>query len=375
MTGSNPQGGASAPTVVNSHTRVSPKALTALVATVVVLAVISILNLVTVDKVLYRPGPVFNTLGELNGQQIITIEGVETYETSGSLDFTTVSVDGGPGYDVTAMEFLLSKFDDAIASEDYEAVFDDSATQQQVKDQNVELMQVSQEGAAVVALRADGVEVPENIVVAQIIVGAPAEDAVQVDDVILSVGGFEVSTPDDVRDALQEYEPGTVVPVTVLRDDEEVAIDVPTGPDEEDPERTIIGVYLASTFEVPYDITIDAGNVGGPSAGLMFSLALYDTITPGELTGGLEIAGTGTISSAGEVGPIGGIQQKLVGASDAGADYFLAPAANCDEVIGHVPEGLSVAAVGTFDEAQTAVEAWAADSDADIATCEDIPAG
>ncbi|UJH71527.1 PDZ domain-containing protein [Ornithinimicrobium sp. INDO-MA30-4] len=286
MTGSNPQGETSAPTVGNSHTRVSPKALTTLVATVVVLAVISILNLVTVDKVLYRPGPVFNTLGELNGQQIITIDGVETYETSGSLDFTTVSVDGGPGYDVTAMEFLLSKFDDAIASEDYEEVFDDSATQQQVKDQNVELMQVSQEGAAVVALRADGVEVPENIVVAQIIVGAPAEDAVQVDDVILSVGGTEVSTPDDVRDALQEYEPGTVVPVTVLRDDEEVAIDVPTGPDEDDPERTIIGVYLASTFEVPYDITIDAGNVGGPSAGLMFSLALYDTITPGELTGG-----------------------------------------------------------------------------------------
>lgn len=363
------------PTTRASHTRVSPIALTLLLGVVVSLAVIAILNLVTVDKVLYRPGPVFDTLGEINGQQIITIEGTDTFETSGSLDFTTVSVDGGPGYEVTAMEFLLSKMDASIASDDFDNVFDEQVTQQEVKDQNNELMQVSQEGAAVVALRADGVEIPENIVVAQIIVGAPAEDAVVVNDEILEIDGNAVATPDDVRDELQKFEPGEVVPVTLERDGAQIVVDMPTGPDDDDPSRTVIGVYLASTFDLPYDITIDAGNVGGPSAGLMFSLALYDTITPGELTGGLEIAGTGTISSAGEVGPIGGIQQKLVGASDAGASYFLAPAANCNEVVDHIPQGLSVAAVSTFDEAQVAVESWAAGEGADLPTCSDLVAG
>jgi Lon-like protease len=107
-------------------------------------------------------------------------------------------------------------------------------------------------------------------------------------------------------------------------------------------------------------VTINAGEVGGPSAGTMFALAVYDTLTPGALTGGEDIAGTGTIDTAGTVGPIGGIRQKLVGARDGGASWFLAPAANCSQVVGHVPDGLRVVRIGTFDEARAAVEAIAA---------------
>ena len=121
--------------------------------------------------------------------------------------------------------------------------------------------------------------------------------------------------------------------------------------------RTVIGVSLRLDYDLPVDVTINTGSVGGPSAGLMFSLAIYDVLTPGELTGARDIAGTGTMEDDGSVGPIGGIRQKLVGARAAGADYFLAPAENCDEVIGHVPDGLRVVRVATFDEGLGAVEA------------------
>ena len=102
--------------------------------------------------------------------------------------------------------------------------------------------------------------------------------------------------------------------------------------------RTVIGVGLRMDYDLPIDVTLNTGRVGGPSAGLMFSLAIYDVLTPGELTGGKNIAGTGTMQDDGSVGPIGGIRQKLVGAKRAGASYFLAPADNCDEVVGHVPD-------------------------------------
>ena len=116
-------------------------------------------------------------------------------------------------------------------------------------------------------------------------------------------------------------------------------------------------------------IDVNAGDVGGPSAGLMFSLAVYDKLTPGALTGGANIAGTGTIDSVGTVGKIGGIQQKLVGAKRGGATWFLAPAGNCDEVVGHIPEGLNVVKVATFTQARDAVEAIAAKHTASLPRC------
>ncbi|NLG23547.1 MAG: hypothetical protein GX555_19210 [Actinomycetales bacterium] len=189
------------------------------------------------------------------------------------------------------------------------------------------------------------------------------------------MGGQPVAVPGDVSDILQEFEPGDVVPFTLVRDGEELDVDVPTGesePDPQDPDadpRTIIGVFLASDFDLPYEVTIDAGNVGGPSAGMMFSLAIYDKITPGELTGGLRIAGTGTISSDGAVGGIGGVHQKMWAAERAGVDYFLAPAANCDEVVGRIPDGLQVAKVETFDQARDIVEALGEGEDVDLPQC------
>ena len=123
--------------------------------------------------------------------------------------------------------------------------------------------------------------------------------------------------------------------------------------------------------EFPFDVKIQLDNVGGPSAGMMFALGIIDKLSDGELNGGQKVAGTGTISADGTVGPIGGIRQKLFGARDAGADWFLAPASNCDEVTGHVPDGIRVFAVATLDDSLAALKAISSGTGLDaLPTCD-----
>lgn len=357
-----------------AHTGISGRAAVALVLVVLSVSAVALLHLIDVPKVIYRPGPAYDTLGDLNGHPVVQVEGAETYPTSGSLDFTTITLSGGPRFPVSAWDWFGALVDPTTSVQDEQDVFPPEVTAKQIREQNVELMQNSQQGAAVVALRAIGETVPEQVKVAQIVVDAPADGVLRVDDEVRSVDGREIATPDDVRETLQELEPGDQATFDLVRDGEELTIEVPTGegdvPEGESQGPTVIGVYLASDFDLPYDVTIDAGNVGGPSAGLMFSLALYDTLTPGELTGGQEIAGTGAITSDGTVLPIGGIQQKLIGADRAGADYFLAPADNCAEVVGHEPDGMTVASVQDFDQAREVVESLASGDVADLPTCE-----
>lgn len=332
-------------------------------------------NWVGVDKVVYEPGPVFDTLQSIDGTPVIELDPeLEDHATEGNLYFTTVRLDGGPGEKVTLLEWGRAALDPALTVHPREEVFPVDVTAEQVREQNAELMQHSQEDAAVVALREAGVEVPEDIVVAQVIADAPADGVLHVNDEILTVEGEAMTDAETVRSRLQEVTAGESARMTLLRDGEEVALDVPTVRDEESG-RTIVGVYLAPLYDMPYDVTISAGNVGGPSAGLMFSLAIYDRITPGPLTGGRSVAGTGTISGLGNVGPISGITQKMYAAQEVGAELFLAPADNCGEVLEGQPARLVVAPVATFEEALAHVEAAAAADDVaelDLPTCQDL---
>ncbi|MGB3829804.1 MAG: PDZ domain-containing protein [Ornithinimicrobium sp.] len=358
-----------------AHTGISGRAALALMTVVVLIAAVAILNLVNVPKVIYRPGPAYDALGQVNGADVVTVEGLPTYPTSGTLDFTTITLSGGPRFPVSAWEWLGAHFDSSSAIADERDVFPPDVTPAQVREQNLELMTDSQQQAAVVALRAIGEQVPEEVKVAQVLVDAPADGVLSVNDQIVAVGDQDIETPDELRDVLQEVTPGDEVDFTIVRDGTEQQIAVPTTEQSETAadgtttSRTIIGIYPASDFELPYDIKVSAGNVGGPSAGLMFTLAIYDSITPGELTGGRDFAGTGTINSKGEVGPIGGIAQKMIGAQDAGADYFLAPADNCPDVVGNIPDGLAVAKVATFAEARDVVEAVGKDPKAPLPQC------
>src|SRR5699024_5760647 len=247
-------------------------------------------------------------------RRIISLdEDLQTYPTEGHLWFTTIHLDGGPGDDLSAWEWLRAELDPAATVVPREDVFPEQVTAEQVREQNTELMEHSQQDAAVVALREAGIEVPEDIVVAQVIADAPADGVLHVDDEILEVEGERMTDAETVRSRLQEVAAGDTASMTLVRDGEEVTLDVPTVRDE-GTGRTIVGVYLAPRYDMPYEVTISAGNVGGPSAGLMFSLAIYDRITPGALTGGMSVAGTGTISGLGHVGPISGIRQKMYAA-------------------------------------------------------------
>jgi PDZ domain-containing protein len=182
----------------------------------------------------------------------------------------------------------------------------------------------------------------------------------------VSVGGAPATSPDAVRAAVQRVDPGNILPVVVLRDGKEQTVEVRTA---ESARGTVIGVGLRVEYDLPVDVTLRTGNVGGPSAGLMFSLAIYDVLTPGALTGGKDIAGTGTMEDDGTVGSIGGIRQKLIGARAAGAEFFLAPADNCPEVVGGVPDGLQVLRVATFDEGLDAVRGIASGDVGTLPTC------
>lgn len=358
------------------HTRIGRRAGTLLVTVAAGVLVGALLNMVTVPRVAYHPGPVYDTLGEIRDTPVVSLgEGLTTYEdTDGHLYFTTIRLDGGPGNDLTAWEWLRAELDRSTTVVPREEVFPEDVTAQQVREQNTALMQHSQEDAAVVALRAQGTEVPERVVVAQVIVDAPADGVLHVDDRLLQVADTEVTNAASVQDRLQEVEPGDSVPMTLLREGEEMTVEVPTRRDEESG-RTIVGVYLAPQYELPYEVSIDAGNVGGPSAGLMFSLAVYDKLTPGPLTQGRSVAGTGTINSASTVGGIGGITQKMHAADAAGVEVFLAPSANCDEVAGNEPRDLLVVPVLTFDQALEALEQAGSSDDlaaVDLPTCQQV---
>jgi PDZ domain-containing protein len=152
---------------------------------------------------------------------------------------------------------------------------------------------------------------------------------------------------------------------------------IPPRANDADPEaRPLLGITLQFTYDFPIDVDIELGNVGGPSAGMMFALATYDKLTEGSLTGGDNVTGTGTISDDGTVGAIGGIRQKLYQAVELGADYFIAPDSNCAEVLdGGIPGDMTVYAVDSLDEALEVVETNADDADtAGLRTCEDAVA-
>ncbi len=335
-------------------------------AVFLLIAVGALSTMVGLPYVVMKPGPITNTLGELGGKRLITVSGAQTYPTQGKLDFTTVRIAGGPGYRVTVWDLLRAALKPSEDVVDEELYFPKGVTDKQVEEESTAEMVDSQQEAVAVALKAVGQKVVEHIVIGQVAKDAPSAALLKAGDEIVSVDGLAVADSDGVRARVGAHKPGETVALGLVRQGKPVTVQAKT---READGRATVGVFLGIRFEFPFDVTIDAGDVGGPSAGTMFSLGVYDLLTPGPLTGGQDVAGTGTINAAGQVGPIGGIRQKLVGAHDGGAKWFLAPADNCDDVVGHVPEGLRVVRIATFDEAKTAVEAIADKRAGSLPTC------
>lgn len=318
--------------------------------------------------VILRPGPAVDIIGKPeDGAPVVTVAGAKTYPTSGSLFFTTVAQYGGPGRRPSAWDVGAAMLDPHAELLRESVVYPPQVTQQQVRDENTAAMADSQQEAVAVALRELGRPVTEKAVVAQVLPDSPATGRIEKGDVITAVDGTKVTHAPEITQLIQK----STGPVTLslTRGSTQQAVTLTPVVREK---RRVVGVLVQPTFSFGVDVAIHAGDVGGPSAGMMFGLGVYDTLTPGALTGGQRIAGTGTLDSEGDVGPIGGIAQKMQGAKESGAGYFLAPKDNCGEVVGHVPNGLVVTPVSTFDQALTAVEAIAAGKATTLPAC---PAG
>jgi len=317
--------------------------------------------------VVRSPGPTKDTLSSVNEQDLISISNAKTYDTTGQLRLTTVGVSGGPGYPVNFGQVLRGWLDPTRAVYPVETVYPPDVSADQIASQNQAEMVSSQENATFAALSALGYDIPTTLNVALVLDGSPATGVAE-GDVITALNGSAINGYDDLLARLDAVEPGTEITLGYERDGKAAETTFKTIANTEG-KGSRLGIALDLNFDFPVDVTIAIDNIGGPSAGTMFALGIMDKLTPEDEVNGKIIAGTGTMNTAGEVGAIGGIQQKLHGAQRDGAQYFLAPKSNCDEVIGNVPDGLQVVAVSTLDQAWDAVKAIGADKAAGLPTC------
>jgi PDZ domain-containing protein len=340
-------------------------------AGVLLVATVALAMLKPVPFVTMSPGPTENTLGEIGGRQIIQISGHETYPTQGALDLTTVSVTP-PGVNIRLPEAVRAWFDPDRALLPSDVVYPPSESVDEVEQQNVQQMRGSQQTAVAAALTELGIPVGRTVVVASVSANAPASGKLKPGDVLLRVNGEVIKNLDDVADAMAGLSPGDQATFVVERKGDRLTVDVATEADPDDPAHAIVGIGISAAYDLPFDVKVDIGSgIGGPSAGTIFALAIYDKLTPGSLTGGARVAGTGEINDDGTVSAIGGIAQKIVGAENGGATVFLVPAPNCAEALDAnvATSSIQLVKVSTLHGAVTSLEALAANPQAAVPRC------
>lgn len=347
--------------------RISPRSLTLSIGMMVTALLLAVLVVLPVPYAISSPGPTRDVLGEHDGTPLIQISGAETFESTGELRLTTVSGTGGPGFPSSVVGVLQGWLSPWAVVQPVELLYPPDRTQDEIDESNTAEMVSSQENAAVAALTELGYEVPATLVVAGTVEGSDAEGKVEEGDVIVALDGTAVPDYQELIGLLGDVEAGDTVTLTVRRHGQ--SVDIPIVTSEKPDGGAQIGVFIDPAFDMPVDVTISIDDIGGPSAGTMFALGIIDKMTPEDEANGQDIAGTGTIDVTGEVGPIGGIRQKLAGSVRDGATWFLAPAANCDEVVDHVPDGLRVVRIETLHEAREAITAIGAGTADDLPTC------
>jgi Lon-like protease len=339
-----------APPTVARDGRFSLMVVSGVIAVVLAVAAMTI----PVPYVVESPGPAINTIGKVNGQPVISVSGHESFPAkAGSLDLTTVHVTGGlPDSQINIFDALRAWVSPSDTLYPAELIYAPGISQEAVNSENSQAMTSSQENATAAALTALNIDFKTALAVASIPDDGASAGILKPDDVLLTVGGKPVTDLTSIQDVLAQGK-GAPVAVDVLRSGAKKSVSITPRAGKDG--KYLLGITLQDTFTFPFQVSISLSNIGGPSAGMMFALGIMDTLTAGDLTGGKHFAGTGTIDPDGNVGAIGGIAQKMIGAHDNGANYFLAPAANCSDVIGHIPKGLQVIKVGTLKDAYDAV--------------------
>lgn len=324
----------------------------------------------SVPWVTYSPGPTLNVLGEYDGKTIIKVSGRKSYADDGSLQMVTV-IPTGPDEKLDMLEVLWAWVDPDVKVYP-NSIYDEDETNESVREESAAQMSSSQDFATAAALNALGIDFRTDLVVAEVAEDGAAAKILKKGDVIRAIDGYTDADPDVLVNRIREGTPGETITLTILRNGKQSDVRIKTRPAADDPTSARIGIAPGSRYAFPFDVDIQLSkNVGGPSAGMIFALALYDVLTPGSLTGGRAVAGTGEINAEGVVGPIGGIAQKLVGAQRDGAELFLVPEENCEEALRahYDPDKVRLVKIHTLDEAIDAVTDWRKDPGADLPRC------
>jgi PDZ domain-containing protein len=340
----------------------SRRAVTLLTAAALVVVLGILAAVLPVPYVVLVPGPVTDTLGSVGNAPVISVTGAQTYNEGGHLYLTTVGVIPGTcDKNPTLEEALRAWFDKHQAVQPKQVICPPGQTSQAVSQQNADEMTQSQQDAITAALLYLHYKPKdERIAVGDVTQSAPAAALLHTGDLILAIDGTSVTNLDQLHSLISARPAGSTLTVTIDRHGRTIDVRARTYSDSG---RTLLGFTpdLHATFpDVDVKIGIDPNSVGGPSAGLAFTLGIIDKLTPGSLTGGRTVAGTGTIDGFGNVGPIGGIQQKIAGATRAGATVFLAPASECADARAVAPKSLVLVKVDTLTTAVKALESIAA---------------
>lgn len=325
---------------------------------------------IPVPYVTMSPGPTFDTLGKVGDSDMFTFgDDVETFSTDGRLYFTSVSVTRAETR-VTMVSALEAWGDKDTIVVPHDFVYPEQETNEDSDQQSAVQLSRSQDASRVAALRAVGLTVPETVVVEEVVPDSPAQGVLRKGDVFLKVDGKKTGDVNAVAEAIAARKPGDSVEVRVERKGKPHDLTLITTEHPSDPTRARVGISIGTKFEFPIEIENHIGDrVGGPSAGLMFALGMYDQLTPGPLTGGMNVAGTGTIAPSGEVGAVGGVSQKMAGAEAAGATVFLVPAENCGEAITARKFDMTVVKATTLEDAISSIEALSKNPKAKVPSC------
>ena len=309
--------------------------------------------------VIDNPGPTYDTLGSVEvgdaTLDLIAISGGEVYETTGEIRLTTVTRSGNPDSLPGWLDVLSGWLDPTRTVIPVDIAYPPGVSVEQNREAAQIDMENSQQEAIAAALAYAGIPFSSTLIVSQALEGGPSEGVLLEDDLIVQAMGTPVHTVTELRDLIAVSGVNTPLDLVVERSGAEIDLQIVPRMSEGATPMPMIGILVSGRYDFPLEIDIALENVGGPSAGLVFALGIVDKLSPDDLTGGGIFAGTGTINARGDVGSVGGIRHKMHGALADGAQWFLAPADNCPDVLGHIPEGLSVIPVATLDDAVDAL--------------------
>jgi len=309
---------------------------------------ISSLSLIKTDYYFMSPGPPY--------QWDIDYGDTEYYDFDGNLFQLTVRRD-----EASALIYLWSYVDNSFDLYPREVILPKGVTPQELSEISIQNMKTSENVAIAVALKNLNYDIDskgDGVLVVGILDDSPVKDKLLKGDLLTTINGEQIFSASEFIATLRKYDIGETVTIGLTRDidgkDTEISISTELIEHIEYDNEPMVG-FLATTvnerFDFPFEIDIKTGNVGGPSAGLMMALNVYNNLIPNDITNSLIVAGTGTIEIDGSVGPVGGIRQKVIAAKRAGSELILVPTANYEEASPFSTDETAIVPVDSFEEA------------------------